>query len=223
MYDNSYNRSISNKINDITQQMINHENFLTNTYTHDNKITTRLEGMCIRKKNCYGGSGYAAATVGDHGYAEDKTLGAGVSAAGVSAAGVSAAGKPRRSKKGSGVMDTIGDIAHAVAPFAPMLLAAGKTKKRGGELSLVGLKNLHGQPPFTAPANAKITVSAGPPPPSENFTTRNDRPGSYAGGAKTRSASKAPNARNEIVKKVMKEQGLSLPAASKYVKTHGLY
>ena len=87
----------------------------------------------------------------------------------------------------------------------------------------MGLKNLHGQPPFTAPANAKITVSAGPPPPSENFTTRNDRPGSYAGGAKTRSASKAPNARNEIVKKVMKEQGLSLPAASKYVKTHGLY
>ena len=50
MYDNAYNRDISHKINNITQQMINHENFLTNTDTHDHKITTRLEGMCIRKK-----------------------------------------------------------------------------------------------------------------------------------------------------------------------------
>jgi hypothetical protein len=48
MYDNAYNRDISHKINNITQQMINHENFLTNTDTHDHKITTRLEGMCIR-------------------------------------------------------------------------------------------------------------------------------------------------------------------------------
>ena len=99
MYDNAYNRDSSHKINNITQHMINHENFLTNTDTHDHQITTRLEGMCIRKKSCYGGSGYAAATVGDHGYAEDKTLGARVSAAGVSAVGVSAAGKRRRSKR----------------------------------------------------------------------------------------------------------------------------
>lgn len=32
-----------------------------------------------------------------------------------------------------------------------------------------------------------------------------------------------PSARGEIVKKVMREQGLSLPQASKYVKEHGLY
>ena len=224
MYDNSYNREISSKINGITQQMINHENLLNNTDTHDHKITSRLEGMCIKNKNCRGGSGYAAATIGDHGFAEDRTLGAGVSAAGVSAAGVSAAGKPRK-KKGSGIIDTIGDIAKAVAPFAPMLLAAGKPKRRikGGELSLLGLKDLHGQAMPTAPANAKITVSAGPLPPSENFTTKADRTGSYAGGAKTRSASRTPNARNDIVKKVMREKGLSLPMASKYVKDHNLY
>jgi hypothetical protein len=34
---------------------------------------------------------------------------------------------------------------------------------------------------------------------------------------------KAPSARNLIVKKVMREKGLSLPQASKYVKEHGLY
>jgi len=39
------------------------------------------------------------------------------------------------------------------------------------------------------------------------------------GGRKTR----APSARGEIVKKVMREHGLSLPQASKYVKENGLY
>ena len=34
---------------------------------------------------------------------------------------------------------------------------------------------------------------------------------------------KAPSARNLVVKKVMREKGLSLPQASKYVKEHGLY
>jgi len=34
---------------------------------------------------------------------------------------------------------------------------------------------------------------------------------------------KKPSARGEIVKKVMREKGLSLPQASKYVKEHGLY
>jgi hypothetical protein len=40
------------------------------------------------------------------------------------------------------------------------------------------------------------------------------------GSAKSR---RAPSARGEIVKRVMREQGLNLPAASKYVKDHGLY
>jgi hypothetical protein len=37
------------------------------------------------------------------------------------------------------------------------------------------------------------------------------------------SGGRKPSARGEIVKKVMKEHGLSLPQASKYVKDHGLY
>ena len=46
-----------------------------------------------------------------------------------------------------------------------------------------------------------------------------DGPASVMGGRKKR----APSARGAIVKKVMKEKGLSLPQASKYVKEHGLY
>lgn len=40
---------------------------------------------------------------------------------------------------------------------------------------------------------------------------------------KTRGGAKKPNARAEIVKKVMREKGLSMIEASKYVKANGLY
>ena len=121
MYDNAYNRKICSKISEMTKTMINHEN-AENKGGNQHKITTRLEGMAMRKKNVEGGSGYAAATLGDHGYQEDATIGAGrgrpptakkvatvsenegsgvpigggVSAAGVSAAGVSAAGRRKK-------------------------------------------------------------------------------------------------------------------------------
>jgi len=45
--------------------------------------------------------------------------------------------------------------------------------------------------------------------------------GRKVGGASC--GGKSPSARGEIVKKVMREQGLSLPQASKYVKEHNLY
>jgi len=101
MYDNPYNREVCNAISDITKKMINHENHVNSDGRNEHKITTRLEGMALRKKNIHGGTGYAAATLGDHGFKEDATLGAGacseraagMSAAGMSAAGVSAAGK----------------------------------------------------------------------------------------------------------------------------------
>ena len=141
MYNNTYSREISKQIHDITQETINHENQTTSTGPEDHKITSRLESMCIRNKNCHGGSGCAMATLGDHGFVEDQmegVAGSGVSAAGISAAGVagisaagvSAAGK-RRVKKGSGIVDTIAEVAKTAAEFAPLLLAAGAPKKKG--------------------------------------------------------------------------------------------
>jgi hypothetical protein len=52
---------------------------------------------------------------------------------------------------------------------------------------------------------------------STTSSSRGSRP-SGVGGRKRK-----PSARGEIVKKVMREQGLSLPQASKYVKENGLY
>ena len=148
----------------------------------------------------------------------------GVEGSGLSAAGVSAGKRPRGKKQGAGIVDTVGDVIKTVAPLAPLLLAAGKKtrsrkKVEGGQLGLAALENLHGQPLPTAPANAKETMRAEGRP-ARKLTTKADMPGAYIAGAKPK---RAPNARNELVKKVMKEHGLSLPSASKYIKEHNLY
>ena len=238
MYDNEYNRGVRVRLSQLNKKAIDHENKINNSNNDEHKLTTRLEGMCLRRKAVHGGSGYAAATVLDQGY--EKTEGAGVSAAGagISAAGVSAAGisgagvRPigsgRKKKTGNGIMETIGDVIHTVAPLAPLLLAAGKktrSKKTaagitGGDLSLLHYNELKGQPPLTAPAQKKETIPHNAVSRQVRRTTKADMPASYIAGAKP---TRKPNARNELVKKVMKEHGLSLPNASKYVKDHGLY
>ena len=136
MHDNEYTRGVRNKLSQLNRKVIDHENSISNNTEGEHKKTTRLAGVRMRKKNVHGGSGYAAATLADRGYKEDSTHGAGVSAAGagISAAGMSAAGvrpigsgrKKKTTPTGAGIMDTIGDVIHTVAPLAPLLLAAGK-------------------------------------------------------------------------------------------------
>ena len=121
---------------------------------------------------------------------------------------------------------------HTVAPLAPLLLAAGKKTRSkkgagaigsgvtGGDLSLLRYDQLKGQPPLTAPAQKKETIPSNAVSRQTRLTTKADMPASYIAGAKP---ARKPNARNELVKKVMKEKGLSLPMASKYVKDHSLY
>ena len=132
-------------------------------------------------------------------------------------------------------MDTLADVAKTAVEFSPLLLGLGdegsrKVGGQAGELSLIRYKSQRGEALPKAPANVKVAPNSGQPPPSENFkgATRENRLGSYAiggskGKAKARSASRPPSKRNEIVKQVMKEKGLTLPAASKYVKEKGLY
>ena len=45
----------------MTKTMIHHEHAENNKGNPQHKITTRLEGMTMRKKNVQGGDGYAAA------------------------------------------------------------------------------------------------------------------------------------------------------------------
>ena len=92
--------------------------------------------------------------------------------------------------------------------------AAGKPKrsrKKKGEgvsggalLTLKDLGAMHGQPEPTI--QAKVAVKA---------EGRGTVGSGVSGGARGK--------RNAIVKEVMKKHGLSLPAASKYVKEHKLY
>ena len=182
-YNNEYNQTIAAKLQNLYTNHIQHENAM-NDNTRQNDVMDPLEGMALRNEDVHGGSGTGAATLQDLGYEPmDGATGSGeqqepkpkrkyirktmkvavpsamdsdpsATAGGVSAGGVSAGGV-----SGGGVIDTIGDIAKTVAPFAPLLLAAGKPS----------------------------------------------------------------NARHEIVKRIMKEKGLSLIDASKHVKEHGLY
>ena len=83
----------------------------------------------------------------------------------------------------------------------------GEGASGGALLSLKDLDKMHGQPPQDM--RAKVTVKA---------EGEHDRAvGSGVSGGAARSN------RNAIVRDVMKKHGLSLPAASKFVKAHNLY
>jgi hypothetical protein len=197
-YNNEYNQSIAAQLQNLYANHIQHEN-TANDNVRQNDVMDPLEGMALRKEEVHGGSGTAAATLQDLGYEPmngatgsgepqepkpkrkyaRKTMkvavpsamdpgptatAGGVSAGGVSAGGVSGGSHTADRVIGGGVLETVGNIASAVAPFAPLLLAAGKESGGGG-------------------------------------------------GSK----------RHDIVKRIMKEKGLTLTQASKHVKEHGLY
>jgi len=91
----------------------------------------------------------------------------------------------------------------------------GEGVSGGALLSLRDLDKMHGQPKDDQP-RAKITVKAKP----QNATIA-AQPVASAPVAAAPSGSKAK--RHDVVREVMKKHGLSLPAASKYVKEHKLY
>ena len=178
----------------------------------------------MKEPEVHGGSGFAAATAHDLGF--EPTLGAtsadgkpkrvrtnkiavgeGLSAAGVSAAGVS--GGAKKTRKPKATIDVVAEIPSTEAPAA---VEGGKrTRKKKGAgvsggalLSLKDLDKMHGQPEPTV--QGKVTVKA---------------EGGRAVGCGVSGGARGK--RNTIVKEVMKKHGLSLPAASKYVKERKLY
>jgi hypothetical protein len=127
--------------------------------------------------------------------------------------------------------DFLGDVASvgkAVAPFAPLLMGLGGKKKRAskkGGLSLsdvidtakgVGKKALDAikeEAVKQAPALKDLAISEAKKLAPQVLASAKRAVGGAGGRAK----------RAEIVKKVMKEKGLSMIQASSYVKQHGLY
>ena len=210
-YNNQYNQSVATAVRGYSQKHIDRENAI-NDFSTTYEIPSMLEASVLKDPAVHGGGGFAAATVQDLGI--EPTLGAtsgegkakrvrkkviekgeGLSAAGVSAAGTSG-----------------GNILFKMFPIPGVSMAAGKPKKAkakkgkgvsgGALLSLKDMDAMHGQPEPTV--QAKVTIKA----------EGADR---AVGGGGLRSR------RIAIVKEVMQKHGLSLIAASKYVKEHKLY
>jgi hypothetical protein len=223
-YNNQYNALIAGRVRGFSQKHVNRENAI-NDFSTGYEIPSQLEASVLKEPEVHGGSGFAAATAHDLGF--EPTLGAtsadgkprrprtkkiavgeGLSAAGVSAAGVSGGVKRTRKPKA-----TINVVAETPSAEAPVTVEGGKRhckKKKGAGvsggalLSLKDLDKMHGQPEPTV--QAKVTVKA---------------EGGRAVGSGVSGGARGK--RNTIVKEVMKKHGLSLPAASKYVKEHKLY
>ena len=208
-YKNRYNTEIAQQVRSFSQNHVNREKEI-NDFATSYEIPSQVESSVLHHPEVHGGSGFAASTVADLGFEPTMgvtstdakpvrrrkvriEVGEGLSAAGVSAAGVSAAG---------------------VSAAGVSAGAAKRTRRKKGEgasggalLSLKDLDKMHGQPPQDM--RAKVTVKA------EGEHNRVVGSGVSGGAARSK--------RNAIVRNVMKEHGLSLPAASKFVKEHNLY
>ena len=73
MYNNTYNIEIANKLKRKNKKQINRQEKAD--AMGDTSFTSHLESETLKDKNIVGGSGYAAATVRDLGFNEDKTNG----------------------------------------------------------------------------------------------------------------------------------------------------
>jgi len=210
-YKNRYNTEIAQQVRSFSQNHVNREKEI-NDFATSYEIPSQVESSVLHHPEVHGGSGFAASTVADLGFEPTMgvtstdakpvrrrkvriEVGEGLSAAGVSAAGVSAAG-----------VSAAGVSAGAAKRTRRKKKGEGLTTG-GALLSLKDLDKMHGQPPQDM--RAKVTVKA------EGEHNRVVGSGVSGGAARSK--------RNAIVRNVMKEHGLSLPAASKFVKEHNLY
>ena len=160
--------------------------------------------------------------------------GCGISAGGMSAGGMSAGAMEGGDLKD--IVKTVGDVASAVAPYAPLLLGLGSGKTRAEivkevmkekNLSLIeaskyvkehGLYKSSDRPKAKRKSKAKAKLEPKTEPPADE--TKTTPMPTVQGGAKKK---RAETDRTKIVRQIMQEKGLKLIEASKYVKEHGLY
>ena len=205
-YKNPYNAGVAKQVRSLSQQHVAREKEI-NDFATQYEIPSQLESAVLHDPAVHGGSGFAAATVADLGF--EPTIGA-----------TSEEGLPkRRAKKkvievGEG-LSAAGLSAAGVSGGGVAIGGAKKPRRKKGEgvsggalLSLQDLGKMHGQPKDQP--RAKITVAARP----QNAAIASE-PAKAIGEGRAK--------RHDIVREVMKKHGLSLPAASKYVKEHKLY
>lgn len=167
---------------------------------HINHINQQEEHICDPTSQLEGMAMRNENICGGSGYAAATVQDLGFEPTdGLTGAGVSGGKKPRKQRK----------------------KRAAKIESGGALLSLASMDSMHGQPPDAT--TAKITIKASPHKDQQldgaGFAGAGASGGGSSGGAKTKRA----NARNAIVQQVMKEKGLKLIEASRYVKENGLY
>jgi hypothetical protein len=200
-------------------------------------------GKTRRKKTAGGISGgkKTAKGISAGGISGGKKTAKGISAGGISAGGISAGAKPKRKsrKKVGGdfndildgvshVANTAKDVAEAALPVAAAvapLLALGKPKRKSRKKGGASLENPSREPyrdggesDIPSAPLAKLAPSANKATVLEQPVEKNVMPGVGVGGKKPkRVISEKMKKRNELIKKLMKEQGLSLIDASKKI------
>jgi hypothetical protein len=221
-YNNAYNQSIAMQNQSLYKKKIAYQNACDeNTRTND--VMSPLEGVAMREQSVSGGSGTAAATLHDLGYEQmSGVTGSGEPPAvkkrsynrkpkpevvalptadanqniSAHAGGVSGGGVSAGSADGGGVSG--GSIARAVGAGVSAGAKRGRKKKEEAEAKV---------PAAVPPEQAMEVVGASHTAPPA------------AGSGKP----KRTNARAAVVGRIMKEKGMKMAEASKYVKEHGLY
>ena len=222
-YNNAYNQSIAAQNQNLYKKKIAYQNACDeNTRTND--VMSPLEGAALREENVSGGSGTAAATLHDLGYEQmNGVTGSGGEPPAVKkrsynrkpkpevvalptadanqnisahAGGVSGGGVSAGSADGGGVSG--GSIARAIGSGVSAGAKRGRKKQQEAEAKVVA----------AVPPEQAVEVVGG------SHTTP-----AAAGSGKP----KRTNARAAIVGRIMKEKGMKMAEASKYVSEHGLY
>ena len=208
---NEYNRMIAAKVRQIDRNHVQRINQISETNNHD--ITSPLEGMTLRNDQIHGGSGFASATVADLGF--EPTEGATHTATG---GGVSGGKRARaKAKSGAGISGgallTDKDASAILRPQPPP----------GIEARITLQASPHKDQPIPQASNGPTLVG---PLAGAGVSGGGTSGGGVSGGGTSGggvSSGKRSSARNDLVRQIMKEKGMSLPQASKYIKENNLY
>ena len=212
-FDNEYSRRIAAKVRQIDRNHIERIQQISDTNNHD--IVSPLEGMTLRNENIQGGSGFASATVADLGF--EPTDGATHTATG---GGVSGGRRTVRAKaRSGGALLTDKDASALLRPQPPpgmearITLTASPHKNQpipqasqgpmlNGPLAGGGVSG--GGVSGGGVSGGGVSgggVSGG----GAEFVGSGTSGGGVSGGSAKRSR-KAPSARNDLVRKIMKEK-----------------
>ena len=201
-YANAYNKAVATRVQQINQRHINTENAINDDAPPNDPVTSQVEAMSLRHPDIVGGSGYAAATVGDLGY--EPTMGAEGSA------------KPKRASKKKGEGIAAAGMGAGLAAAGLAAAGAADTKEGGALLTLQDIDKMHGQPPLQVSGTIAVQAKAH----NAALMLAEKPTDAISGGALGSGARKK---RNDLVKEIMKSKGLSLPEASKHIKANNLY